>query len=160
MSDVPEPRCPDPRIAVHMPVRISTIDPEIDPHDGKPYFRTSDETFANVSRSGAFVPTEEPVATGRRLLVEIDIPDGQRIQAVGRVVWSRRPAPAAERGDATPAQGPVRRSGIGIQFLTASSRQLDRLRAFVEERLAERPAAEPGRPRKRRRSDLPPSATA
>ena len=27
------------RVAVHMPVRISTIDPETDPRTGRPYFR-------------------------------------------------------------------------------------------------------------------------
>ena len=80
---------PDPRISVRMRARISTIDAETDPFTGKLFFRTSDEICANVSRSGAFVSMAETIPPGRRVLVELEIPGGQPIQAVGRVAWTR-----------------------------------------------------------------------
>ena len=73
------------RIAVHMPVRISTIDPETDPRTGRPYFRATREYCANLSRGGAFIRTSDPLSPGRRVLVEIHMP----VEAIGRVAWSK-----------------------------------------------------------------------
>jgi Tfp pilus assembly protein PilZ len=112
------------RVAVRVDVRISTIDPETDPTTGIPYFRTSEETCANVSRGGAYVETSEIVSPGRRLLVELQLPDGDRIQAVGRVAWSKVRALDGEP-----------RNGMGIEFVGASSEELNRLEAFIDREL-------------------------
>ena len=64
------------RLSVRVPVRISSIDPEFDPTTGKPFFYTSEEVCLNLSRGGAFVATGDGIAPGRRLLVELDLPDG------------------------------------------------------------------------------------
>ena len=64
------------RVQVSVGIRISTIDPETDPATGRPYFRTSEETCANVSRGGAYVETTEAISPGRRLLLEIELPGG------------------------------------------------------------------------------------
>ena len=61
------------RVQVRVGVRISTIDPETDPDTGRPYFRTSEETCANVSRGGAYVETNEVISPGRLLLVELQL---------------------------------------------------------------------------------------
>lgn len=110
-----------PRIDVRMNIRISTIDPELEPGSGKPYFRTSEETCANVSRGGAFVLTHEPVEPGRRLLVEMTIPGGTTLQAIGRVAWSK--AEITPSGD--------RYSGIGVEFLGGSPEQLGALDDYI-----------------------------
>ena len=78
------------RVAVHVPVRVSTTDPETDPVTGRPYFRDTREYAANVSRGGAFIQTNDPPQAGRRVLVQIHTPEGEEIEAVGRVAWSRR----------------------------------------------------------------------
>ena len=41
----------------------------------------------NVSRGGVFVHTSEPLTPGRRILVEIQLPGGPPIEAIGRVAW-------------------------------------------------------------------------
>ena len=124
----------DPRIAVRLRARISTIDPETDPRTGKPFFRTCDETCANVSRSGAFVSMREAIPAGRRLLVELEIPGGLQIQAVGRVAWTRTTlssgSSASRETKETPA-GSTAESGIGIQFVGGPRDELQALEHFV-----------------------------
>ena len=115
----------DPRISVRLRARISTIEPETDPRTGKRFFRAADEICANVSRGGAFVSMRETIPTGRRVLVELDIPGDQEIQAVGRVAWTRT---ALATG--SPA-GNMREPGIGIQFLAGNGDGLRRLDQFV-----------------------------
>jgi Tfp pilus assembly protein PilZ len=112
------------RMSVGLRVRISTIDPEVDPGTGKPYFRSSEESCANVSRGGAFVRTPEPIAPGRRVLVDMEIPDGVNVQAIGRVAWSRMMV--------TPS-GSVE-CGIGVEFLGGSPEHFDRLDRFLARR--------------------------
>src|SRR3989304_2619531 len=104
-----------------MPVRIATIEPERDPWTGRPFFRASQETCANVSSGGAYVQTgeplgpgrpillaiplpggphvrpAEPLAPGRRILLEITLPDGQPVEAIGRIAWSKRVLTPRER---------------------------------------------------------------
>lgn len=112
------------RLNVRIPVRISTIDPERDPATGKLFFFTADEFSANVSRGGAFVATPELIDPGRRVLVEIDIPNGSSLQAVGRVVWKRLAKPDAE----TPAG---QRAGIGIQFTSGRPDLFNELDRYI-----------------------------
>ena len=110
------------RVPVEVSVRISTIDPEIDPTTGKLYFRSSEETCANVSRGGTFVQTRDPIEPGRRILLEIDIPDGPSIQTIGRVAWTRTVMEPS--GEST-------RSGFGIEFTGGAPEQLSQLEEFL-----------------------------
>jgi uncharacterized protein (TIGR02266 family) len=111
------------RIEARIPVRISTIEPERDPWTGRPFFRASQETCSNVSRGGAFVRTAEPLAPGRRVLLEFELPNGQPLEAIGRVAWTRRIlAPLERDSDA----------GIGIEFLGGPSDQLSALEDLIE----------------------------
>lgn len=125
------------RVSVRVPIRISTIDPEKDPATGKLYFFTAEEYSANISRSGAFVNTPEPIDPGRRVLVEIDIPNGSSIQTVGRVVWKRIAPGSAE----TPAQS---RPGIGIQFTGGRPDLLNELDRYLTSKTRRR-ARTPGK---------------
>jgi uncharacterized protein (TIGR02266 family) len=110
------------RVAVDLPVRISTIDPETDPHTGRPCFRASREVCRNLSRGGLFVRTLDPLAPGRRVLLEVELPGGRGFEAVGRVAWCRV-------GDVR--ENPVTDVGVGIQFLGGSLDQLARLEQFL-----------------------------
>ena len=120
-----DPTGHDPRIAVRLRARISTIDPETDPFTGRPFFRTCDETCANVSRGGAFVAMHETIPPGRRLLMELEMPGGRQVQTVGRVAWTR-----ASLGEDSPA-GKRAERGIGIEFLGGPRDELVALERFI-----------------------------
>src|SRR5262245_41945817 len=77
------------RVSADIPVRISTIEPDLDPLTGRTYFRASQERCANLSRGGVFVETHELLDPGRRVLVELSLPDGE-VEAIGRVAWTKR----------------------------------------------------------------------
>ena len=112
-----------PRLSIRMQVRLSTIDAETDPWTGKSFFRTSEETCANVSRGGAFVVTSEPIPVGRRVLLDFELPGGREIQALACVSWTTTGAasPAGSSGDA----------GIGVEFTAGPRDQLLELERFV-----------------------------
>jgi Tfp pilus assembly protein PilZ len=113
------------RIDSAIPVRISTIEPERDPRTGRPFFRTLQETCANVSRGGAFIKTDEPLDPGRRLLVEIRLPSGRPLEAIGRIAWVKRVLSSDRQ---------TSESGIGIEFLGGASEQLRALDEYVTHR--------------------------
>jgi uncharacterized protein (TIGR02266 family) len=109
----------EPRVLLNAPVRIATIDPEKDPGTGRTFFRTCSEFCSNVSRNGLFIRTAEPLEPGRRLLVELKLPGGRDVEAVGRVAWVERSlAPGTDRG-------------IGVELVGGVPEQLASLQAFV-----------------------------
>ncbi len=110
------------RFPSEMPARISTIDPERDPWTGRPFFRATQEHCANVSRGGAFVHTAEPLAPGRRLLIELQLPNGQRLEAIGRVAWSKTVLSPRESDDS---------GGIGVEFLGGAANHFSALEDYI-----------------------------
>jgi Tfp pilus assembly protein PilZ len=111
------------RVAASMPVRLSTIEPERDPWTGRPFFRASVETCANVSRGGAYVQTVEPLSPGRRILLELTLPDGRAVEAIGRIAWSKRVL--------TPRERDVQ-AGIGIEFLGGAAEHFAALETWID----------------------------
>lgn len=123
------------RVVTDITVRLSTIEPERDPWTGRPFFRAFQETCVNVSRGGAFVRTSEPLTPGRRLLVELELPDGRPMEAIGRVAWTKRVLePRSRRAEA----------GVGIEFLGGAAEQFSALEAFIQDSLGatEEPGAD------------------
>jgi hypothetical protein len=111
------------RVRVEASIRLSTIDPEIDPWTGRPFFRAWEERCENLSRGGAHVRTREPLALGRRVLLEVALPGGTGVEAIGRVAWAR---PERLGGD-DPAG-----FGLGVEFLGGLPDQVLRLERFLE----------------------------
>ena len=111
------------RIATEIEVRLSTIEPERDPWTGRPYFRASQELCSNVSRGGAFVKTNEPIDPGRRVLVEVHLPSGRPLEAIGRVAWTKHVMTPNPR-DAS--------SGIGVEFIGGASEQFAALENYID----------------------------
>jgi hypothetical protein len=114
-----------PRVVTSVPIRISTVDPEVDPNTGKLFFRSAEETTANLSRGGAYLRSWEPLEAGRRVVVTIELASGRELQLTGRVVWTRRELRRL------PTRG-VEAPGYGIEFLGSSRRELDRLDRLIE----------------------------
>jgi Tfp pilus assembly protein PilZ len=110
------------RVDTEIPVRVSTIDADRDPWTGRTYFRSSQETCANLSRGGAFVRTGELLEPGRRVLLEISLPNGAQVEAIGRVAWTKR---------SLASSGPPLDSGLGIEFLGGAASQLSAIEDFV-----------------------------
>ncbi len=99
-----------PRVALRVPVDVSTIDPERDPRTGRPYYRECRELCGNLSNGGMFIATSDPPGPGRRLLVRIHTPDGASpIEALARVAWRKPGTPAG-------AEEP----GVGVEFVGQS----------------------------------------
>ena len=116
------------RVPVRMSVRISTIEPERDPWTGRPFFRSIQESCANVSRGGAFVTTAEPLDPGKRVLVELRLPTGRELEAIGRVAWVKR---VLEPRESEPE------SGVGIEFLCGGNQELAALEDYISNNLDE-----------------------
>ena len=126
---------PDPRVAVRLPARISTIDPETDPFTGKSFFRTTEETSANLSRGGLFVSMREAIPPGRRVLVELEMPGGRQLQTVGRIAWTRVRLDDGEPAGIEPG---ALEPGVGIEILGGPRDDLQQLERFVSRRLRRR----------------------
>jgi hypothetical protein len=112
------------RVRADIPVRISTIEPHLDPLTGRRYFRASQERCANLSRGGVFVHTHELLDPGRRVLVELSLPDGGRVEAIGRVAWTQYAMRNASSAGLD--------CGVGIEFLGGAVEQLSALEEFVK----------------------------
>lgn len=117
----------EPRVPLSLPVRIATIDPETDPRTGRAFFRSCSEFCSNVSRTGLFIRTSEPLEPGRRLLVELKLPGGRDVEAVGRVAWVKR------------SLAPERETGVGVELVGGVPDQLASLQAFVSRSSRARP---------------------
>jgi len=112
------------RVRADIPVRISTIEPDLDPLTGRTYFRASQERSANLSRGGVFVETHELLDPGRRVLVELSLPDGGQVEAIGRVAWTQR---AMRSASSTGLD-----CGVGIEFLGGAAEEPRALEEFVK----------------------------
>jgi len=114
------------RVAADLPVRLSTLDPERDAWSGRPFFRASKETCANLSRGGMFVRTDEPISPGRRVLLEVSMPTGQRLEAIGRVAWSKTVLVPPSIGQRS------REAGIGVEFLGGAPDEFSALERYLD----------------------------
>jgi len=116
------------RLDLEVPVRISTIDPETDPQTGRPYFRATREVAGNLSRGGLFLRTHDPLAPGRRVLVEMHFPDGRPLEMVGRVAWSR---------SVLSPNGIPEENGAGVEFVGGAPEHLTTLEDFLRTEASE-----------------------
>lgn len=111
-----------PRIPVSVPVRVSTIEPELDLYTGKSFFRAMDEISVNISRGGLFIRTSDAIRPGQRVLLEINLPGEKAIETVGRVRWMNAKFTT---------EGEVPDSGLGVEFLGGTPEQRKRLDKFL-----------------------------
>lgn len=105
-----------------LPVRLSTVDAETDLATRRSFFRASREWCVNLSRGGLFVRTDQPFGKGRRVLVEITLPEGRPLEAVGRVAWTRLSPGRSERCDA---------DGVGVELLALAAEDRAALERFL-----------------------------
>lgn len=115
-----------PRVALRVPVGLTTIDRETDPRTGRPCFREHEALCGNLSRGGMFIATLDPPRPGRRLLLRIHTEEGAPpIEALARVAWQTR---------GTEVGAPA--AGFGVEFVRPSPAT----RAAIERFLRRAPA--------------------
>lgn len=105
------------RVAIDAPVRVSTIDPELDPRTGRPFFRAFEDRCLDLSPGGLRLRTHEILAPGRRVLLEVELPEGPRFEAIARVAWTAHAGP--EHQD------------VGVEFLGNAPEQLTGLERYL-----------------------------
>ena len=115
------------RVVTAVPVRVSTVDPESDPTTGDLFFRSSEETTANLSRGGAYLRSWEPLDVGRRVVVTITPPAAGEFQLNARVVWTRRQLRPGPGGELEEAGYAVEFYGISIREVVLLDRLMDGL---------------------------------
>jgi Tfp pilus assembly protein PilZ len=122
------------RVSLQVKAQVTTLDAEQDGLTGDRYFRLSEETCANVSNGGAFVATDLPIRKGCRLMLEFELPNGESIEAIGKVVWSRVELPRPVSSD---AKAPVKSepAGVGIEFVGSAPEQVDKLARYLAKSL-------------------------
>lgn len=108
------------RVAIDASVRLSTIDPEIDVRTGRPFFRAFEESCANLSRGGMSIHTRETLSPGRRVLIEVALPEGSVFDAVARIAW------------AGPVEDDPDSHGLGLEFLGGAPKLWERFEKLLE----------------------------
>jgi hypothetical protein len=113
-----------PRVSTAVPVRVTTVEPEIDPSTGKRFFRCVEETTANLSRGGAYLRSWEPLAAGRRVVIAFNLNAREELQLDGRVAWTRRELRPQVKHE-------LEAPGYGVEFVGGSSAELAALDRFL-----------------------------
>jgi Tfp pilus assembly protein PilZ len=75
------------RLRVELTARLAFLDAERDHRTGSPIYRVMTVRTVDVSDGGLCVRAEEGVTTGRRVVLELDLPDGRTYDLAGMVVW-------------------------------------------------------------------------
>jgi len=79
-----------------------------------------DSRITNLSTSGAFIETAEPLSADSELDLHLQLPDDSEIMSIdARVVWRKTIAHASS-------------TGMGIQFTNILPRHQKKLAAFIE----------------------------
>ena len=124
------------RVRTALPIRVTTLDPELDQVTGEAFCRLVEETTADLSLGGAFVRSWEPLEAGHRLIVDIDLPGGETLELHARVAWTQ-----LQVRDLTDGAGPIEQPGYGIQFLPSNPTGLQQLRDHLAQTAQPLPTA-------------------
>jgi hypothetical protein len=97
------------RLRVELTARLACLDPERDPRTGLTSYRVMTVRTVDVSDAGLCIRAEEAVNCGRRVVLELDLPDGRTCDVSGRIVWLE------------PREADGKLSRMGVEFSQLSS---------------------------------------
>jgi len=84
-------------------------------------FLNADARITNVSKTGAFIETGEPLAEDTALAIDIELPgDSERMTINAKVVWTKAVCNASA-------------AGMGIQFTDILPEDQNKLADFIEQ---------------------------
>jgi Tfp pilus assembly protein PilZ len=96
------------RRRVELTARLACIDADRDSATGEALFWMMTVRTVDVSDGGLCIRAEQAVDCGRRVVLELDLPDGRICDVAGRIVW-------LEPG------GPDGRARMGVAFSVPSA---------------------------------------
>ena len=135
------------RVRADIPVRISTIEPDLDPLTGRTYFRASQERCAQSLARRRIRPDRTSCSTrDGACSSSCRCPTAAQVEAIGRVAWTQYAMRSATSDGLD--------CGVGIEFLGGATEQLRALEEFVKR------DARRDRPLSRVRSCVPMKPTA
>ncbi len=79
------------RTRISLPARISSVDPDRNPRTGDAAFRFFEASTIDISEGGLAISAIEDLGSGRRVLIEVWLPDGRLVELSGRIVWLEPP---------------------------------------------------------------------
>jgi Tfp pilus assembly protein PilZ len=97
------------RRRVELTARLACVDAERDPHTGEALFWMMTVRTVDVSDGGLCIRAEQLVDCGKRVILELDLPDGRTYDVAGRIVWQ------------APSGGDGRSSRMGVAFTVPSA---------------------------------------
>jgi Tfp pilus assembly protein PilZ len=97
------------RRPVELTARLACVDAQRDPRTGEALFWMMTVRTIDVSDGGLCIRAEQPVDCGRRVVLELDLPDGRTFDVAGRIVWL---APSGKDGHS---------SRMGVAFTVPSA---------------------------------------
>jgi hypothetical protein len=100
-----------PRRVALLVARVSTLQADLDPKTQASFYVLTDARTLDVSDAGVGLEIDDAVPEGRRVMVELDLPDGSTLTAQASVVWSAKDRDVHYLGArfAEPVQGLVDR---------------------------------------------------
>jgi Tfp pilus assembly protein PilZ len=75
------------RRRVELTARLACVDADKNPQTGEVLFWMMTVRTVDVSDGGLCIRAEQPVDCGRRVVIELDLPDGRIVDVAGRIVW-------------------------------------------------------------------------
>jgi hypothetical protein len=76
------------RVPAQLKARVSTLDPVTESRDGPLYYMLLSAMTLDVADGGLGLTADDRVARGQRVLVELELANGESIECKGRVAWS------------------------------------------------------------------------
>ncbi len=77
-----------PRRAALLVARVSTLKADLDPKTQASFYVLTEARTLDVGDAGAGLEVDDAVPEGRRVMVELDLPDGSTLTSRASVMWS------------------------------------------------------------------------
>jgi hypothetical protein len=76
------------RVAAQLKARVSTLDPTEETRGGPHYYMLLSAVTMDVADGGLGLQADDCMARGQRVVVELELSNGESVECKGRVAWS------------------------------------------------------------------------
>lgn len=78
------------RRVIELGARVSTLEAVVDPKTRDSFYVLTEARTLDIGEAGAGLKVDDPVATGQRVMVELELPDGSVLSCRASVRWTAR----------------------------------------------------------------------